>query len=215
MGSSSTRRETERPLLSQAPELTALGGFELAQPLVQESGSRSRTSVEAGLLWALTWPLFFQTLANEISMVVTTALYGHLGDTDLAAANDTMSMIWFAMVFVGGAQNVVYTMAPQAKGAGSRQQVGVILQLTLFWTCVVLAPPTAFFVYCMGDVLIALDLIEEPDGGGGSGSGSDSSAWAVDANGDDEKAAVVSFAHGSALWVVPYILATSVTTWLD
>ena len=98
------------------------------------------TVQEVCLLWALAWPLFFQTLANEIQLVITTALYGHLGETDLAAANDTTSMVWFVLVFVMGAQNALYTMAPQAVGAGSRRQVGVVLQVTLFWTVVVLGP---------------------------------------------------------------------------
>ena len=41
------------------------------------------TCQEIALLWALAWPLFFQTLANEIQMVVTTSLFGHMGETDL------------------------------------------------------------------------------------------------------------------------------------
>ena len=52
------------------------------------------TVQEVCLLWALAWPLFFQTLANEIQLVITTALYGHLGETDLAAANDKNCIVF-------------------------------------------------------------------------------------------------------------------------
>jgi Na+-driven multidrug efflux pump len=153
------------------------------------------TCQEIALLWALAWPLFFQTLANEVQMVVTTSLFGHMGETDLAAANDTTSMIWFILVFVMGAQNALYTMAPQAVGAGSRKQVGIVLQLTLFWTVIVLGPITTVCCYFMGDGLVLLGLTNTTD--------------AV------EGAAVQSFSHASAWWMMPYIIVTTVTTWLD
>ena len=153
------------------------------------------TSQEIALLWALAWPLFFQTLANEIQMVITTSLFGHMGETDLAAANDTTSMIWFILVFVMGAQNALYTMAPQAVGAGSRKQVGIVLQLTLFWTVVVLGPITTVCCYYMGDGLVALGLTNSTD--------------------TMETDSVQSFSHASAWWMMPYIIVTTVTTWLD
>ena len=153
------------------------------------------TCQEIALLWALAWPLFFQTLANEIQMVVTTSLFGHMGETDLAAANDTTSMIWFILVFVMGAQNALYTMAPQAVGAGSRRQVGIVLQVTLFWTVVVLGPITTVCCYFMGDGLVALGLTNTTD--------------------PVETASVQSFSHASAWWMMPYIVVTTVTTWLD
>ena len=153
------------------------------------------TVQEVCLLWALAWPLFFQTLANEIQLVITTALYGHLGETDLAAANDTTSMVWFVLVFVMGAQNALYTMAPQAVGAGSRRQVGVVLQVTLFWTVVVLGPLTTIACYFMGDGLVAFGMTNASD--------------------PVEQEAVRSFSHASAWWMMPYIVVTTVTTWLD
>ena len=205
-----SNKEILRPLLGA--DSIALLRHEEDDVIRQEGWMGATVGAEFCLLWGLAWPLFFQTLANEISMVVTTALYGHLGQTDLAAANDTMSMVWFALVFVGGAQNVVYTMAPQAKGAGNRQQVGVVLQLTLFWTCVVLTPLTMIAVYYMGDILIAFNLIEEGESSSGSGSGD---GWQLNSHGQDEKASITTFAHTSVLWILPYVLVTTVTTWLD
>ena len=79
---------------SDGPGAPLLSGNGAAiESVVAASGTGWRevdatTVQEVCLLWALAWPLFFQTLANEIQLVITTALYGHLGETDLAAAND-------------------------------------------------------------------------------------------------------------------------------
>ena len=124
----------QQPLIQSSAGLDRIGSAELPEVVRGWHEVDATTCQEIALLWALAWPLFFQTVANEIQMVVTTSLFGHLGETDLAAANDTTSMIWFVLVFVMGAQNALYTMVPQAVGAGSRRQVGVVLQVTLFWT---------------------------------------------------------------------------------
>ena len=57
-------RETARPLLK---------GTSMESPLLPDNPSPPRTNGRDGsefrLLWALAWPLFFQTLANEAQMV--------------------------------------------------------------------------------------------------------------------------------------------------
>jgi hypothetical protein len=96
--------ETSRPLLGTTSEPRGLGASRGSDrnshcchaDTQRCCGVRSAASQEAWLLWELAWPLFFQTLASEVQMVLTTALFGHLGTTDLAAANDTQSMVWYA-----------------------------------------------------------------------------------------------------------------------
>lgn len=198
--------ENITPLLPRDTKLDANSVFD------NDNNQQLGQSSELALLWQLAWPLFFQTLANEAQMVLTMALYGHLGEIDLAVANDMNSMVWFALVFVGGAQNVVYSMVPQAKGAGSRRQVGVLLQLTIFWSVIILGPLTYAAVYFMGDVIISFGWVQSSASQSGS-SGNELSEH--DAMGLDESAAMRSFAHVSALWIIPYALVTTVTTWLD
>ena len=103
-------------------------------------------------------------------------------------------------------------MAPQAVGADSREQVGVVLQLTLFWTLVVLGPLTSVAVYFMGDILIALNLISYA---GDAGSGSGAESWFYDSHHHTETQAIMSFSHASTWWILPYVAVTTVTTWLD
>ena len=52
-----------------------------------------------------------------------------------------------------GAQQSLFTMVPQAAGAGNSKQVSNILTMAMLWTCIVIAIPVGVFYFFMGDLL--------------------------------------------------------------
>ena len=98
---------------------------------------------ETRLLWELGWPLLIARVADEVSWLSIYAFWGQMGSAVSGAGYDAYTGMQFTLVFIFGAQQALYTMVPQATGAGNTAQVGALLQLVLFWTTVVLGVPTA------------------------------------------------------------------------
>ena len=91
----------------------------------------------------LGWPLLIARVADEVSWLSIYAFWGQMGSAVSGAGYDAYTGMQFTLVFIFGAQQALYTMVPQATGAGNTAQVGALLQLVLFWMTVVLGVPTA------------------------------------------------------------------------
>jgi Na+-driven multidrug efflux pump len=164
------------------------------------------------------------------------------GTMQLAAANDMYSGSQMAIVFIFGAQQAVYTMAPQAYGAGNHRQVGIILQMCLFWSLVVLGLPTALAWASMGEAMDFAGLLSDDCGGSNATNATQANAThaaltpshAVGANssalnipvhhrrlaaegGDDEQLVDVIGSYGvaSCWYLGPYVLMYTLMTWLE
>jgi hypothetical protein len=134
------------------------------------------------------------------------------GTTQLAAANNMYSGTQFSIVVIFGAQQAVYTMAPQAAGAGANKQVGVILQMVLFWSLVVLGLPTALSWIYMGEAMDALGLIK--DDCADNSTTSNSTRHSIQGSAD-ELDLINSYGVASVFYLGPYVLMYSVMTWLE
>ena len=155
------------------------------------------------------------------------------GTDQLAAANDMYSGTQFTIVFIFGIQQALYTMVPQAAGAGSNRQVGVLLQTVLFWCVIVFGLPTALSWIYMGDALdyfgmvndncaAAISTVANSTAANSSAASWDKQPSPVAAHrrlGDTinqgELNAISSYGLASVTWMIPYVLLYTFTTWLE
>jgi Na+-driven multidrug efflux pump len=141
------------------------------------------------------------------------------GTNQLAAANDMYSGTQFSIVVIFGAQQAVYTMAPQAAGAGNNKQVGVLLQLVLFWSIVVLGVPTALSWIYMNEAMDFMGLIKDDCADAGVSSSSSAGAThhrLLAAEGTANQVDIIgSYGLASVTYLGPYVLMYTLMTWLE
>ena len=68
-------------------------------------------------------------------------------------------------VLIWSAQQAMFSMVPQAAGAGNSKKVSDMLTMSLVWTCVIILIPTCCAYWFLGD------MITMPEDGGASGYG--------------------------------------------
>lgn len=169
---------------------------------------------ELPLLWALGWPLLFARVIDEFAGMTLNHLTGQMNDTDQAAAYNTYNGQQFTLVLIFGAQQALYTMVPQATGAGRNKQVGVVLQLVLFWVCAVLGLPTFISWIYMGEAMDMVGMLSnaaptctDPSAGSAGGDG-----YGYGPEETQEKM-INSYSHACTSYLAPYIIAVTLTTW--
>ena len=113
------RRERRR---EQEMQMQLLGAS--AEGAGSEGGDASAEEErsETRLLWELGWPLLIARVADEVSWLSIYAFWGQMGSAVSGAGYDAYTGMQFTLVFIFGAQQALYTMVPQATGAGTRRR---------------------------------------------------------------------------------------------
>ena len=138
------------------------------------------------------------------------SLWGHLGTTALAAGNLATSYQYATLVIIYGSQQAIYSMVPQASGAGNNRQVGSQLTMFMLWTCVFLGVPTTIVWWFMGDL-----LSDFPELTSGYGYGDDDAGGGGGGGGGIDMEAVSSFSRASASWVIFWTAGATLSYWLE
>eukprot|EP01046_Picozoa_sp_COSAG06_P034289 COSAG06_NODE_3581_length_5158_cov_1.957304_3_plen_616_part_00 len=189
---------------------------------------------EWALVILLALPLALGKLADELAMVGLVAMWGRMGTTALAAGNYSQSWQQLALAFMYGSQQALFTMVPQAAGAGNSKLVGNILTMSMLWTCIAIAGPVAVFYCFMGDLLpLPADASAV---GYGYGYSSDSlGQLTVDCGHNltnytgaiesddpelgleqqcDLQCEITRYSRACAIWLLPYVGMLTAQTWL-
>jgi Na+-driven multidrug efflux pump len=194
----------------QAGLLSSLGGGDGDQ-------SSMHASSEWKLVLLLAAPLMVSKLADEISMLGMEWLWGKLGTTALAAGNYCSTWQTLSLVAIYGGQTALYTMVPQASGAGNSRQVSSVLTMSLLWTCIVLLIPVLAFYWFIADFIPLPSDDGGGDGYGNTGCGPapepEPAHSAPDVSSIEQQ--ITSYSRASALYLLPYTLMTTVMTWLE
>lgn len=180
------------------------GGAEAAA----QAGGEEEQGGEWTLLLSLAAPLLFGKLADNVSTIGMQTLWGNLGTVALAAGNLATSYQYLTLAFIYGAQQAIYSMVPQATGAGNNKQVGAQLNMFMLWTCVYMGVPTTILWWFMGSLLADLGL---EDGGYGYGYGGGSDGGPVEI---DDKV-ITDFSRASATWVILWTAGATISYWLE
>jgi Na+-driven multidrug efflux pump len=171
---------------------------------------------EVALLWELGAPLLVARVADEISWLLIFHYWGIMGTAYSGAGYDAYSGMQFSLVFIFGAQQALYTMVPQATGAGNEKQVGVLLQVVLFWTTVIMGVPTALSWAYMGDLMSSFQLLAVAPADCGADVGGSMGSPQADEQAMLEEARLISdYGMASNLYLLPYIWVVGLTTWLE
>jgi MATE family multidrug resistance protein len=173
-----------------------------------ETEATEEESGEWTLLLSLAMPLLGGKLADNVSTIGMQTLWGNLGTVALAAGNLATSYQYLTLAFIYGAQQAIYSMVPQATGAGNNKQVGAQLNMFMLWTCVYMGVPTTILWWFMGPLLADLGL-EEGGYGYGYGAGSDGGPVEIDDKVIDD------FSKASATWVILWTAGATVSYWLE
>ena len=197
--------ESQRPTLVRAESRHNRTG---------EDGIEKERS-EIALLWALGWPLLIGRVADEISWLLIFHYWGMMGTAYSGAGYDAYSGMQFSLVFIFGAQQALYTMVPQATGAGNEKQVGVLLQLVLFWTTIVLGLPTALSWAFMGDLMKNANMLAAAPADCGASNTSTADPVADLQAMNSEATLISDYGMASNLYLLPYIWVVGLTTWLE
>lgn len=206
------------------PEMKSQEHESQRAPLVRAESRHSRTGEdgiekersEIALLWALGWPLLVGRVADEISWLLIFHYWGMMGTAYSGAGYDAYSGMQFSLVFIFGAQQALYTMVPQATGAGNERQVGVLLQLVLFWTTIVLGLPTALSWAFMGDLMQTTGMLADAPADCGVASNASMDDRSADLRAMESEAGLISdYGAASNLYLLPYIWVVGLTTWLE
>lgn len=134
--------------------------------------------------------------------------WGNLGTVALAAGNLATSYQYLTLATIYGAQQAIYSMVPQATGAGNNRQVGAQLTMFMLWTCVFLGVPTTLLWYFLGPILGDLGL-EDGGYGYGYGAGSDGGTITI-----DDKV-ISDFCKASSTWVILWTAGATISYWLE
>ena len=213
------RRERKREQEMQMSLLGASAEGAGSEGGGEGSGSGEEERSETRLLWELGWPLLIARVADEVSWLSIYAFWGQMGSAVSGAGYDAYTGMQFTLVFIFGAQQALYTMVPQATGAGNTTQVGALLQLVLFWTTVVLGVPTALSWAFMGDLMLHFNMLADApsDCGVSVGNGTNATAEAAQDLADmyHEADLIESYGQVSVLYLLPYVWVVGLTTWLE
>jgi Na+-driven multidrug efflux pump len=193
-------------------------------PLVRTETRHSRTGddgieqerSETALLWDLGWPLLIGRIADEISWLLIFHYWGMMGTAYSGAGYDAYSGMQFSLVFIFGAQQALYTMVPQATGAGNEKQVGVLLQVVLLWTTIIMGLPTALSWAYMGELMQTTGMLADAPADCGVASSASVDDEVADQQAMNYEAELISsYGVASNLYLLPYIWVVGLTTWLE
>ena len=184
------------------------------------AGGVEQQRSELGLLWGLGWPLLIGKVSDEISWLMIYHYWGSLGSAVSGAGYDGYAGMMFALVFISGAQQGLYTMVPQATGAGNPTQVGVLLQLVLLWNTVAFGIPTALAWASMGSVMRHTGMLSVAAPNCGVGGNAtlphEAPPSAADLLAMEHEATLISsYGLASVAYLAPYVWCMTLTTWLE
>jgi Na+-driven multidrug efflux pump len=205
-------------LLSQADENASRRPLERTETRHSRTGEDGieKERSEIALLWDLGWPLLIGRIADEISWLLIFHYWGMMGTAYSGAGYDAYSGMQFSLVFIFGAQQALYTMVPQATGAGNEKQVGVLLQVVLLWTTVIMGLPTALSWAYMGELMETTGMLADAPADCGVASSASVDDPAADLKAMENEAVLISeYGMVSNLYLLPYIWVVGLTTWLE
>ena len=203
-------------------ELEAVEEDDGAEPSLSEAGppgsgdSGDTPSPDQRSEWILVrnmaLPLLLTALATNASTAGSQIMWGHLSTSALASGALALTFQYNTMVFIMGAQQAIYTMVPQASGAGNLAQVSAQLTMFMLWTCIYMGIPTTVLWWFMGELFLI--------GGVGEGYGygyADSGTAMATANEtliEIDYEEISRYSRASATWVITETGATTLECWL-
>ena len=191
----------------------------------QDDGGLGASSSEWVLVIALAAPLLVSKMADEVSMLGMEKLWGEMGTTALAAGNYCSTWQTLSMAVIYGGQSALYTLVPQASGAGNNKQVGTVLTMSMLWNCVLFLVPVLVFYWFITDFIPLSSNNDNSGYGNGDndcGTSSPEPEPHVASVPEPEpvpqlniETQVLSYSRACALYLLPYVAMTTVMTWLE